>query len=111
MSVPIAVVGEVPKMRISNGVIRDPPPMPVMPTSTPIQSPKRTIAGFIGSCWFSGAPHGVLLDFLDFCGRECGVRKDNRLSVVARGLSHSYGELRSLDSVELEVAAGPVVGL
>jgi hypothetical protein len=27
MSVPIAVVGEVPKIRISSGVIKDPPPV------------------------------------------------------------------------------------
>jgi NitT/TauT family transport system ATP-binding protein len=33
------------------------------------------------------------------------------VSVVARGLSHSYGELRSLDSVDLETAAGEVVAL
>ena len=47
MSVPIAVVGWIPKMRISSGVIRDPPPMPVMPTSTPMPNPNRTIAGSI----------------------------------------------------------------
>jgi ABC-type nitrate/sulfonate/bicarbonate transport system ATPase subunit len=53
----------------------------------------------------------VLLDFLDFLGRECGVRKDNSVSVVARGLSHAYGELRSLESIELEAGAGEVVAL
>jgi ABC-type nitrate/sulfonate/bicarbonate transport system ATPase subunit len=53
----------------------------------------------------------MLLDFLDFCGRECGVRKDNRVSVVARGLSHSYGELRSLDPIDLEIEAGEAVAL
>jgi NitT/TauT family transport system ATP-binding protein len=53
----------------------------------------------------------MLLDFLDFLGRECGVRKDNSVSVVARGLSHAYGELRSLEAIELEAAAGEVVGL
>jgi hypothetical protein len=47
MSVPIAVVGWMPKIRISSGVISDPPPMPVMPTSTPIPSPKTMIAGSI----------------------------------------------------------------
>ena len=45
MSVPIAVVGEIPKIRISSGVISEPPPMPVIPTSTPMPNPKRTIAG------------------------------------------------------------------
>jgi NitT/TauT family transport system ATP-binding protein len=39
------------------------------------------------------------------------VRKDNSVSVVARGLSHSYGELRSLQSIELEAAPGEVVAL
>ena len=57
MSVPIAVVGEVPKIRIRSGVIRDPPPMPVIPTSTPIQNPKRTIAGSMGACLVTLAPH------------------------------------------------------
>ncbi len=33
------------------------------------------------------------------------------MSVVARGLSHSYGELRSLRSIELEAAPGEVVAL
>jgi ABC-type nitrate/sulfonate/bicarbonate transport system ATPase subunit len=33
------------------------------------------------------------------------------VSVVARGLSHSYGELRSLDSIELEASPGEVVAL
>ena len=45
MSVPIAVVGWIPKIRISSGVISEPPPMPVMPTSTPMPKPKRMIAG------------------------------------------------------------------
>jgi ABC-type nitrate/sulfonate/bicarbonate transport system ATPase subunit len=39
------------------------------------------------------------------------VRKDNSVSVVARGLSHFYGELRSLDSIDLQVEAGEVVAL
>src|SRR3954466_7914992 len=39
MSVPIATVGLKPKTRISIGVIREPPPMPVMPTSKPISRP------------------------------------------------------------------------
>ena len=33
------------------------------------------------------------------------------MSVVARGLSHSYGELRSLDRVDLEVGDGEAVAL
>src|ERR1700761_2749907 len=112
MSVPIAVVGEVPKIRIRSGVIRDPPPMPVMPTSTPIQSPNRTIAGSMDSClWLSLSAPILLLDFLDFLGRVCGVREDNSVSVAVRGLSHSYGELRSLDRVDLAAPDGGVVAL
>src|SRR5438128_2550074 len=106
MSVPIAVVGEVLKIRISSGVIKDPPPMPVMPTSTPMQNPNRTIAGSIVTC--RSAPV-LLLDFLDLAGRECGIRQDSRVSVVARDLSHTYGDLRSLDSIELEARPGEVV--
>jgi NitT/TauT family transport system ATP-binding protein len=33
------------------------------------------------------------------------------VSVVARGLSHSYGELRSLDSIDLEIEPGEAVAL
>jgi len=33
------------------------------------------------------------------------------VSVVARGLSHAYGELRSLDSIDLEAANGEVLAL
>src|SRR5688572_23682323 len=45
MSVPIAVTGLIPKTRISSGVIRLPPPMPVRPTRKPTPKPKKTIAG------------------------------------------------------------------
>src|ERR1700750_435281 len=109
MSVPFALVGELPKIRIRSGVIRDPPPMPVMPTSTPIHSPKRTIAGsIVDPVGYLCRSARVLLDFLDFLGRECGVRKDNSVSVVARALSHSYGELRSLDRIDLAIGNGEV---
>src|SRR6476619_3406798 len=74
MSVPIAVVGEIPKMRISSGVISEPPPMPVIPTSTPMPNPKRTIAGSMVSC----AAARVLIDFPDLLGRERGVRQDTK---------------------------------
>jgi NitT/TauT family transport system ATP-binding protein len=39
------------------------------------------------------------------------VRKDNSVSVAARGLSHSYGELRSLRHVDLAVGDGEVLAL
>jgi len=39
------------------------------------------------------------------------VRKDNSVSVVARGLSHTYGELCSLRQIDLAAADGEVVAL
>ena len=36
---PIATVGLKPKRKTSIGVISEPPPIPVMPTSTPMNSP------------------------------------------------------------------------
>jgi hypothetical protein len=39
MSVPIATDGLKPKTRTSIGVINEPPPIPVMPTSRPMRSP------------------------------------------------------------------------
>ena len=39
MSVPIAIDGLKPKSKTRSGVISDPPPMPVKPTSSPIRSP------------------------------------------------------------------------
>ena len=42
MSVPTAVFGSNPKSRISIGVIRLPPPIPVMPTRTPTPAPAIT---------------------------------------------------------------------
>ena len=40
MSVPIAVVGGTPKRNTRSGVISEPPPMPVIPTSSPVSSPR-----------------------------------------------------------------------
>jgi ABC-type nitrate/sulfonate/bicarbonate transport system ATPase subunit len=66
----------------------------------------------MGSClWLSLSAPTLLLDFLDFLGRVCGVREDNSVSVAVRGLSHSYGELRSLDRVDLAAPDGGVVAL
>jgi hypothetical protein len=39
MSVPIAVDGEIPKMKTRMGVMSEPPPIPVMPTRSPVSSP------------------------------------------------------------------------
>src|ERR1700679_967206 len=131
MSVPIAVVGWIPKIRISSGVISEPPPMPVIPTRTPMPNPKRTIAG---SMVFCAAPRGALIDFPYPLGRERGVRQDIRMrteidrvgaseatppagphpadaGVSIRGLAHAYGELRTIGRLDLELEAGEVVGL
>src|SRR4051812_4261062 len=129
MSVPIAVVGEIPKMRISSGVISEPPPMPVIPTSTPIANPKRTIAGSMND--LGSAPTDF--DFPDLLGQECGVRQDTRMepesqgsqtvepplprpqdpadAIRLRGVSHAYGELQTLDAIDLEARAHGVLGL
>src|SRR5436190_7911464 len=47
MSVPTAVTGWIPKTRIRSGVISEPPPMPVMPTSRPMPKPNMTMMGSI----------------------------------------------------------------
>src|SRR5829696_3822531 len=107
MSVPIAVTGLTPKRKISSGVIRVPPPMPVMPTIAPMPKPNRTIAGSIGS----GAPHGADFDFPDLLGQECGVRQDTRMEIELGGVAHSYGDLQTLASIDLEAAPHSVVGL
>ena len=44
-SVPTATTGWMPATRMSSGVISEPPPMPVTPTSAPTPRPKRMIAG------------------------------------------------------------------
>src|SRR5690349_14764613 len=126
MAVPVAVVGWIPTIRMSRGVISEPPPMPVMPTSTPIPNPKRTIAGSIE---VPRAPHRPDFDFPDLLGQECGVRQDTRMKpesgqsqtavklptpapgVTLSALQHSYGGLQTLATIDLEVAAGDVVGL
>src|SRR5229473_1705686 len=45
----MATVGWIPAKMISSGVIREPPPMPVMPISTPTPSPKTMISGSIAA--------------------------------------------------------------
>src|SRR5881392_2743377 len=72
-------------------------------------------------------------DFPDLLGQECGVRQDTRMepesqgsqtveappprqpapadAVVLRGVGHAYGELRTLDGIELELPAHGVLGL
>jgi ABC-type nitrate/sulfonate/bicarbonate transport system ATPase subunit len=77
---------------------------------------------------------GVLIDFPDLLGQERGVRQDTRMSaksgqladppgrspeepgapgagVSIRGLEHAYGELRTIERLDLGVEAGAVVGL
>src|SRR5215211_4317148 len=84
MSVPIAVTGEIPKIRISSGVISDAPPMPVMPTSSPMPSPKRMIAGSMCSARLAGRQEPVtpFFTFVDCLGRKMRARQ--RSSVPRR---------------------------
>jgi hypothetical protein len=46
-SVPTAVAGWTPNNRISSGVMSDPPPTPVIPTSRPPTNPQTEYSGFI----------------------------------------------------------------
>src|SRR6478672_4335168 len=48
MSVPTATTGFVPITITSRGVMSDPPPMPVRPTSTPTPRPKTMTRGSMG---------------------------------------------------------------
>jgi NitT/TauT family transport system ATP-binding protein len=87
-----------------------------------------TMAGSIG-----GIPRGPVIDFLDRLGQEDGVRQDTnmpteardfaaggrspaaapttRVGVTLRGLDHAYGELRTIDRLDLAVPAEGVLGL
>src|SRR5512144_2875418 len=70
MSVPIAVVGLIPKISTSRGVIREPPPMPVMPTRKPTPKPKKTIAGSMGSRESAARDERRYSHFLSFYDRN-----------------------------------------
>jgi NitT/TauT family transport system ATP-binding protein len=80
----------------------------------------------------SVVPHGVLIDFPDLLGQECGVRHDTNMSsqtgqiqphettsaggsqgagLAIAGLGHSFGELRTIDGLGLEAAPHEVIGL
>jgi hypothetical protein len=48
-SVPIAVVGATPKIRIRSGAISDPPPTPVTPTRRPTRNPESAWAKSIAA--------------------------------------------------------------
>jgi hypothetical protein len=50
MSVPIAVDGGIPKRKTRMGVMSDPPPMPVIPTRSPVSSPASV------NCHVTGSP-------------------------------------------------------
>jgi NitT/TauT family transport system ATP-binding protein len=93
-------------------------------------NPKRTIAG---SILVPRVPHHPDFDFPDLLGQECGVRQDTRIKpqtgksqtvdppspladttaggILLRGVGHAYGELRTLDFLDLAVDAHGVVGL
>src|ERR1700759_4920919 len=117
MSVPIAVDGLVPKIRIRSGVINEPPPMPVIPTRTPMPNPKATIAGSMNLPFRAGAPldRGPYSTFLTVLVRsaECAriPAMEAGAAVTTRGLGHAFGELRTLDGLDLEAPAGSVLGL
>src|ERR1700709_1909364 len=110
MSVPIAVVGWIPKIRISSGVISEPPPIPVIPTMMPSPNPKRSIAGAMVSC-DALAARGYLSTFLTSLVRSAECARIPRMSVSIRGLGHSYAELRTIERLDLEVGEHEVVGL
>jgi ABC-type nitrate/sulfonate/bicarbonate transport system ATPase subunit len=78
-------------------------------------------------------PRGVLIDFLDCFGQERGVRQDTKmpteakgfaaagvspaeagsagLAVSIRGVRHAYGELRTIERLDLEAPSHSVLGL
>jgi ABC-type nitrate/sulfonate/bicarbonate transport system ATPase subunit len=51
------------------------------------------------------------LDFPDHVGQECGVRQDISMQLEIGGVSHSYGGLRTLDSLDLAGEEHEVLGL
>src|SRR6478609_4122785 len=78
-------------------------------------------------------PRRSLIDFPDLFGQERGVRQDTKMpaeatkfatrgdppaeglptaaAVSIRGLGHSYGELRTIEQLDLEAAPHEVIGL
>jgi NitT/TauT family transport system ATP-binding protein len=78
-------------------------------------------------------PHGVVIDFPDLLGQERGVRQDTKMpanarhfaagsaspagaesagiGITIRELRHRYGELRTIERLDLEVPANGVLGL
>src|SRR5215211_6650005 len=115
MSVPIAVVGEIPKIRISSGVISEPPPMPVAPTSTPTPSPKRTIAGSIRWSWNRPSSSGQVQAALDAVGAGPAAiaagAGDRAMGAADRGVAAVVqGVVRDvvLGDVAPDVVLGPV---
>src|SRR3954451_19081696 len=86
MSVPTAVTGWIPNSRMRRGVIRDPPPIPVMPMSMPIPNPKMTIIGSMSRV--SDAPSGLFQPFGLFqsdWSRDQARQSSNRLFPRFRG--------------------------
>src|SRR3954451_15765073 len=89
----MATTGLVPSTRIRSGVMIDPPPMPVVPTSTPTPRPNSRTSG---SMWVSTIPDRVSR----FLGRE-------RVLVDGPHLPRDRvpGELRRASQRELAAAA------
>jgi NitT/TauT family transport system ATP-binding protein len=88
--------------------------------------PKMMIAGS------TGCARGSLIDFPDYFGQEHGVGQDtkvpteardfaadagepagagDRAGVAVRGLGHAYGELTTIDGLDLEAPAHRVLGI
>src|SRR5690349_129958 len=85
MSVPTASVGLTPNSRTSSGVIKDPPPIPVMPTRTPTPKPKMMSSGSIGPQLLDGSSsHRVDEDVSDLRTGEL----DGRALSVDKHLTH-----------------------
>src|SRR3954465_11416972 len=108
-SVPTATTGLVPITTIRSGVMSEPPPMPVSPTSMPTPSPNRTISG-------SKGPQRLVQPALSLVGvrpatlapgarRQRAVRAADRrvAAVVQRVVRHVVA-----GDVVPHVAVGPV---
>src|SRR5215213_1500767 len=93
-SVPTAVTGLTPKTTIRSGVMSEPPPIPVRPTSMPTPNPKRTMNGSIRERTLAVQPALRLVQFrpaaVASLRRERAVRAADRLvaAIVQRVVRH-----------------------
>src|SRR5215218_2203760 len=96
-----------PNRRISSGVIRLPPPMPVVPTRMPTPKPKRISQGTIGSDVQPALGLGQAgpAALAAFAGLRAGRAADRRVALVVQRV---VGQLALGDPLP-EVLLGPVV--